>query len=294
MSNNMSRTNMKKSFYIVASLVLACILFVGCKKWIEEPDPKEDLSYLIKIYHSYESGVHIFKTTWTYDGYKPMGHQYYEDGQLSSEYKNYSYDGLNASWDCYNYFSSETIVEHVETEYLDDTFLRIKYQKTTEYSLSDPQSIFIYEIYYVYEGKKVVGFKRYQNGKLTREGHDFNYDGLHCTYQETRYPSSNSNFVSNERRYNIVYLDDTYLRVLTSTYTKEVVYDDGTSYTSTVFTSNDYNGKKPIGFQTFVDGELTEVERDYQYAGLTCHYFHGYFLDGELHSTSSHEVKFLE
>lgn len=286
---------MKKSFFIMA--FTCCILFAGCKKVDDESDSKEDLSYVLKTYQRYESNGHIYITTWTYDGHKPMGNQYYVDGQLISEYKNYSYDGLNASYDYY-YYNNYDVNDikyrlHVETEYLDETFQRIKYQRE-EYYYANSQDNYISEIYREFEEKKVVNWRRYKNGLPTAEGHDFIYDGLHCTSITTKYSSDIPNVVREETSFNTVYLDDTYLRTKSSTRANERFYEDGTSTTSTSFTVYDYDGKKPIGSQTFVNGKLSSATRDYQYDGLTCHYFYDYYINGEVQSTWSYEVEYLE
>ena len=92
------------------------------------------------------------------------------------------------------------------------------------------------------------------------------------TYHTSSYP----NVIREERSYNVVYLDNTYLRQKSTTLTNERFYEDGTSTTSTTFTVNEYDGKKPIGSQTYVNGTLSSVCRDYQYDGLTCYYFYTY------------------
>lgn len=288
---------MKKSLYLIAIFALTSILFSGCKKWFDEPDSKEDLSYLIKTYEFFVSNNNTYKSIWTYDGYRATSYKYYKNGQLYSEYKNYSYDGLNASWDYYSYNNDNvndiSVREHIECEYLDDTYRRIKYQKTECY-YPDPQDNCIYETYREYEGKKCVSYKYYMNGILLREGYNYNYDGLHCTYKMTYYTSSNPTIVSEERSYNIVYLDDTYLRPKSSSCTIERVYEDGHTYTSTDYTITDYEGKKIIGRQRFVNGNLSYVYRDYRYDGLTCYYFYDSYREGEVYSTEVYETEYLE
>ena len=141
---------MKKSFYIVAFFTLTCIMFTSCKKWFNELDSKEDLSYLIITYEFHTSNNNTYKTTWTYDGYKATSYKYYINGLLSSEYKNYSYDGLNASWDYYAYNNYDVndirVRVHHECEYLDDTYRRVKYEKA-QYNYPDPQDNCIYETF---------------------------------------------------------------------------------------------------------------------------------------------------
>ena len=287
---------MKKSFYIIAFFTLTCIMFTGCKKWFNEQDSKEDLSYLIRTYRRYDKNNNIYKEIWTYDGYRETWGRYYVNGQLSAEYKNYSYDGLNASWDYYSYNNYDVndvnVHNHVECEYLDKTFRRKKYQKL-EYYYADPQKDYIYEYHWVYDGKKIISYKSYKNGLLVVNRHDYNYNGLHCTYKETSY--SSPNVVSEERIYDIVYLDDTYLRTKSQKYTRER-YDDNEVmyYSTTQYTVYDYDGKKPMGSHQYVDGELSNVARDYQYDGLTCCFFSDIYRDGEVTSTQMYEVEYLE
>ena len=123
---------------MIALLSIACTILTGCKKWstesetFDETNQKEDLSYVIKTYERYESGGRIIKNTWTYDGYKITGYRHYEDGLLYSENKNYSYNGLKASYDKYSYRNgdaNDVSVTHYEYEYLDETFQRPKYSR---------------------------------------------------------------------------------------------------------------------------------------------------------------------
>ena len=283
---------MKKSLYVVALLALTCIQFTGCKKTNDEPDAKEDLSYVIKTYYRYESGNHIYKYTWTYDGYKETGYKYYYDGQLYEERNNYSYDGLKASYDSYTYRDSITYRNHYECEYLDETFQRTKYSKCYAY-YPNPQDNHFYDIreaYYEYEGKKKTSYKTYTNGRLTGENH-YNYEGLRCTFKTTYNYSS---YVE-VRNYDILYLDDTYLRTKTYSRTRERYDTDGNlTFSDTYYYANDYDGKKPIGYRCFWDGILSGIGRDYQYDGLTCYYYVDNYRDGEVISTQMYEVEYLE
>lgn len=282
---------MKKSLYIIVILTFTSILLSGCKKWFDEPDSKEDLSYMIKTYYRYESGNHIYKFTWTYDGYKETGNKYYYDGQLYEERKNYSYDGLDAKWDYYRYNDSVTIYGRVKCEYLDDTYRRVKYQKT-QYSYPNPQDNYIYETYYEYDGKKMLGYKSYRNGILSGEN-QYNYDGLRCTYTTTDYNYDST--IWQERSYEIVYLDDTYLREKSRLQTRKRYDTEGNlAFSHTYFYVYDYDGKKPMGYQYFYDGKLSAIARDYQYDGLTCYYFIDNYRDGEVYSTKIYEVEYLE
>ena len=246
---------------------------------------------MIKTYYRYESDNHIYKYTWTYDGYKETGYKRYYDGQLYEERNNYSYNGLTASWDSYSYQNGDVntvTVQHIECEYLDETFQRKKYVKEC-----NSQNNNIYETYYEYEGKKMLGYTSYTNGILGYEMH-YNYDGLRRTYKTTYYYGS-SNVIQQERSYEIVYLDDSYLRQKSLMQTRKNYDIDGNLTSS--WTSCDiyeYDGKKPIGFQHFMNGKLGYICRDYQYDGLTCYYFKDIYRDGEVYSTSIEEVEYLE
>ena len=240
---------------------------------------------MIKTYEFYTEYNQIHKYIRTYDGYKETSYKVYRNGELQTEKKNYSYNGLNASWD--HYYYGDTVCEHVETEYLDETFLRIKYQR---YSLHSSTSEFHFE----YDGKKVIGYKYFKNGILIREGYDYNYDGLHCTYTITHYTSSIPGAVREEYSYNVVYLDDTYLREKSRKRTRVVFYENGASRTTTDFTANDYDDKKPIGSTNYRDGLLSSVSRDYHYDGLTCYYYRDIYRVGEVYSTDAYEVEYLE
>ena len=289
MEYNWARTKMKKSIYLMAFICF--ILFVGCKKSENGTDSKEDLSYVIRTYYRYESNSHIYKYTWTYDGLKETGYKSYVDGQLTTERKNYLYNGLNASWDEYSYRDSVTYREHCECEYLDETFRRVKYEKTQYYD-QDSQITNIYETYYEYDGKKMISYKTYSNGVLTGENH-YSYDGLRCTYKTWEYYSGN--VIRQERDYEIVYLDDSYLREKTRLLTRKRYNTDGElQFSNTFFTVNEYDGMKPIGQQFYQDGKLGGMGRDYHYDGLTCYYFYDTYRDGEVYSTSLYEVEYLE
>ena len=106
---------------------------------------------------------------------------------------------------------------------------------------------------------------------------------------------SSPNVVSEERIYDIVYLDDTYLRTKSYFRTRKRYDTNGNlTTTDTYYSVYDYDGKKPIGSQTYVNGTLSSVYRDYQYDGLTCYYFYDTYRDGEVTSTQMYEVEYLE
>lgn len=277
---------MSKNFYLMA--IIGCFLFFGCNKANDGSDSKEDLSYVIRTYYRYESGNHIYKYTWTYDGYKETGYKYYYDGQLYEERNNYSYNGLNASYDSYTYRDSITNHQHVECEYLDDTYRRVKYRKTQHYD-SEP---YIYEVYYEYEGKKMLCSKSYMNGVLDGATH-YDYDGLRCTYTITDYNYDNT--IWQERSYEVLYLDDTYLRTKSSLQTRKRYDTEGNlTFSHTYYYVYDYDGKKPVGYQYYYDGKLSAMGRDYQYDGLNCIYFLDNYRDGEVYSSSLYEVEYLK
>ena len=290
MGYNRARTNMKKSIYLLA--FICCILSVACTKVDDGTDSKEDLSYVIRTYYRYESGNHIYKYTWTYDGYREMGYKYYYDGQLYEERNNYSYNGLKTSYDSYTYRDSITDHQHVECEYLDDTYRRVKYRKTQYYYPDHPQDNYIYETYYEYDGKKMLSYKSYTNGLLSYETH-YNYDGLRFTYSTTDYNYDNT--IWQERSYEILYLDDTYMREKSRLQTRKRYDTEGNlTFSHTYYHVYDYDGKKPVGYQYFYDGKLSAMGRDYQYDGLTCYYFVDTYRDGEVISTQMYEVEYLE
>lgn len=278
-------------------MALACILFAGfagCKKDDGGTNTGgEDLSYLIKTYHRYEDATgQIITQTWTYDGHKETSWKHYIDGLLYSERKNYSYNGLNASYDLYSYRNgdiNDVTVQHYECEYLDDTYLRIKHQKSY---YPDSQNNNIHETYYWYDGKKKISSKSYTNGVLTQENVDYRYDGLHCSYKVMYYSSSGT--VSHWRSFFIKYLDDTYLRVKSQMYSDETYSDGQTIVFKTRYWYYDYDGKKPIGFHSYDNGELSGVSRDFQYDGLNCFYFVDDYQGGEVVSTRIREVEYLE
>lgn len=283
---------MKKGLYIIAFLALTCNVFTSCKKRFDELYSKEDLSYVIRTYYRYESNGKIIKQTWTYDGYKVSGYKYYIDGLLYSERKDYLYDRLNVSYNSYSYRNGDVndlSVQHTECEYLDDTYQRIKYQKSY---IPDTQNTNILETYYEYDGKKRLCSKSYTNGVLTNEIH-YNYDGLRCTYKTTDYYYDD--VVRMERNYEILYLDETCLREKTRLQTwKKYDIEGNLISTDTYYTVNEYDGKKPIGYQWYHNGKLGSVGRDYQYDGLNCYYFVDDYQDGEVISTRMYEVEYLE
>ena len=242
-----------------------------------------------KTFYRYESNDHVFKYTWTFDGHKETGYRYYYDGQLCSERTNYSYNGLIASWDNYTYTGPITTHQHVECEYLDETFQRIKYQKSLNpHSTNDDYDI--HEYYYEYDGKKLLNYKDYLNGKLIREI-NYSYEGLQCTYSTLyNWPS----YIS-ETNYVILYLDDTYLREKTRLETrKKYDFDGNLTATNVYYYVYDYDKTKPIGYQYYYDGKLYGKGRDYNYDGLACTYFIDTYQDGEVVSTQMYEVEYLE
>jgi hypothetical protein len=220
-----------------------------------------------------------------------MGYKCYEDGQLTQERNNYSYDGLKVSYDSYSYQNGDVndeTVRHIECEYLDETFRRTK--NIRSYYLNSVNNN-INETYREYDGKKLLDSKSYTNGVLTAETH-YNYNGLRCSYKTTYY---SGNTVSQERNYEILYLDETFLREKSCLKTRKMYDTDGNITSSnTYYYVYEYNGKKPIGYQYYANGQLSYVCRDYQYDGLTCYYFKDIYRDGEVYSTSIEEVEYLE
>ena len=273
---------------------MCCIMFAGCKKDDGGTNTGEDLSYIYQTYYRYESGGRIYKTVRTYEGHKQISYKYYVYGLLYSEYKNYSYNGLNASCDYYSYQNgdvNDVTVRHYEYEYLDNTYQRTTYSK---YYYPDSQdNTNIYETRILYDGKKKLSSKNYTNGVLTGETL-YSYDGLRCSYTVSYYFSSG--VVSQERSYEILYLDETYLRQKTRLYTRKMYDSDGNLTSSnTTYSVYDYDGKKPIGFHSYYNGGLSSIGRDYQYDGLNCYYFvDSYNSEGEVTYTSLYEVEYLE
>ena len=280
---------MEKKLYLMMALA-CCILFASCKKEDGGTNTGENLSYLIRTYERYESGGHIIKNTWTYDGYKVTRYQHYEDGQLYSEKKNYSYNGLKASYDSYSYRNgdvNDVSVAHYECEYLDETFRRIKYQK---YYYTNSENNNIYETYREYDGKKCLSSKSYTNGVLSNEVR-YSYERLTCNYQTTIYYYDGIE----KRNWVIDYLDETYLREKTRMQTR-LRYDTDGNLTSsnTYYYVYNYDGKKPIGYHYYYNGQLSAAGRDYQYDGLTCYYSIEVYQDGEVIDTRMYEVEYLE
>ena len=282
---------MKRGLFLLATI--CCVLFASCKKDGGGANTGEDLSYLIMTYQRFEAGGQIYKSKWTYDGYKLMGNQNYVDGQLISETKNYSYNGLNTSYDGYVYWHGDTNdvgVAHHECEYLDETFQRPKYIRYYITNSDSGSNDLLYETYREYDGKKLLYSKSYTNGVLTDEIH-CNYDGLRCSYKTTDYLGNTIYTVD----YEILYLDETYLRVKSNLQTSKR-YDTNGNLTSssTSYFVYDYDGKKRIGYHYYSNGILVAVARDYQYDGLTCYYFVDDYQDGEVVSTRMYEVEYLE
>ena len=282
---------MKKSLFVMS--IICCFLFASCQKDGGETNTGEDLSYLIKTYFRYDNGGRIIKQTWTYDGYQLTGYQAFEDGQLYSESKNYLYNGLRCSYDSYSYRigdSNDVIVQRIECEYLDDTYNRIKYKKSY---YPNSQNTNILESYYEYDGKKLLSIRNYINGVFSNEN-QYNYEGLRCTYKTIEYYAPD--VVRTERNYEVLYLDETYLREKSRLQTRKRYDPEGNlTSTDTYYTVNDYEGKKPIGYKWYHNGELGAAGRDYQYDGLTCYYFlDSYNSDGEVVSTSLYEVEYLK
>ena len=253
------------------------------------------MSYLIQTYLRYDQNGTIYKTIRTFDGYKETSYEYYVGGQLYQERKNFLYNGLKASWDSYSYQDgnvNDVIIEHVECEYLDNTFQRKKHQRA-EAHYSNSQDINVSESYWEYDEKKCVSYKSYSNGVLIAEHCDYNYNDLHCTYKTKSYSSSGD--VYQEQSYDIVYLDETYLREKSRLMTRKRYGDDGQLYSSqTYYLVYDFDGKKQVGYHRYYNGELKNAARDYHYDGLICYYYIDTYNDGEVSSTTSYEVEYLE
>lgn len=286
---------MKKSIVLLAFL---CLLFFGCKKdnenGIDIPTLfNEDLSYLIETYSREERNGRIYEYDRIYDDYKPMSIKHYSNGQLNGECKNYYYDGLDCSYDAYSYNNSNdvTLCQHYENEYLDKTYLRSKHYICKYDYVDNDQEDRVVEAYHEYDGKKQMGYKRFLNGVLVCENNDYSYDGLNGGFTMRNY--SNTGDLVNIRKYELQYLDATYLqsRQKITKYTTE--YVDG-SPTEVYYKVVEYDGKKPMGYKVFVNGTLIEEGRDYVYDGLKCYYKVDHYNDNTLSSTSLFEVHYLE
>lgn len=115
----------------------------------------------------------------------------------------------------------------------------------------------------------------------------YSYDGLRCTYK--------MDLGYQERTYEILYLDETYLREKSRLQTRKKHDADGNLInTNTFYNVYDYDGKKPVGYQYYQNDKLGAVGRDYQYDGLNCFYFIDGYQDGEVVSTQMYEIEYLE
>lgn len=296
---------MKKGISVFFIFLVITTLF-GCKKdnGNDNPQPfdgndtiavlNEDLSYLIETYSRHVVNNTVLETVTTYDGYKITSRKHYHNGQLSAEQKNFYYEGLDASHDSYSYHNYDTndvsIHQHFSIEYLDTTYYRWK-RTINEFYYAENSNVEnkVEETIFDYEGIKEVGYRRYINGILVIQVNDFVYDGLNCSYTYKKY--SNSGNLEYTSRYEIQYLDSTYLRQKVTRYTTE--YVDG-SPNSVYYKIVQYDGKKQMGYKVFVDGKLTEEGRDYLYDGLKCYYSVDHYRDGTLSDTATIEVHYLE
>lgn len=296
---------MKKRISIVL-MAFVFTMIIGCKKdnGIDVPNSSddndtivlqnEDMSYLIETYSRQDVNNRVIESITTYDGYKKTSHRFYNDGQLLGEGKNYYYDGLNASYDSYSYniydINDVSLHQHFSIEYVDTTYYRMK-RYVNEFYYGENSGLLdkIEETIYEYEGNKLMGYKRYVNGILVIKIDDYIYDGLNCSYTYKNY--SNTGDLEYTSRYEIQYLDDTYLRQKVTRYTTE--YEDG-SPISVYYKIVQYDGKKQIGYKIFVDTKLTEEGRDYLYDGLKCYYSVDHYRNDTLSNTSSYEVHYLE
>jgi len=277
---------MKKCIYAIA-LALLSVMFLGCNK-TDGLFSDEDLSYLKPTYSRIDHGNYVQKTLIQYDGNKIIEYKQWQDDELDVERTNYSYDGLNAQLDVYYYGHVGHIRDHVECEFLDETFERVKYSKT-ECFYENTQYDYVSEVYYEYDGKKKVGYKNYHNGILYAEEKDFNYDDLHCTYQRIYYSPTGE--VDQVDAYNVLYLDDTYLRNQSYSYTRTYTID---GYSRTYYYVYEYDGKKIVGIKVYLNGELSKVHRDYQYDGLVCHFKIDHYQNGVLNNTTNGETHYLK
>lgn len=278
----------------IKALILMLVCVAGCKKDHNENFPvssNEDLSYLIITYSREDrSDQNLCENVNIYNRYKTLSHKLYWNGQLSHEGLNYEYDGLNCNYDVFSYNLNSLngdevyLHQHFKNEYLDETYLRQKHTIEYIYRTNSGQEDQVYESFYEYDGKKVVGFKHFVNGILEIEADGFSYDGLNCSYTSRYYLDTGD--ITNILKIEIQYLDDTYLRPTDTRYTT----DDNEVY----YKSVKYEGKKQKGYKVFVNGTLSEEGRDYVYDGLKCYYKVDYYQNGELSSTSSFEVHYLE
>lgn len=271
---------MKKLYWSLVSL-FCTIGFTACEggPFFEPSDREDDLSYLyVKsrkynvVYYGYGSDVSTEQTgsrVFAYEENRIIGEIYdyalvqYNKGDILSTQSNH--EEVEYSWNgrvCTQKWESGDIV----TEYLDDTYIRVKTLETDNYKLVNE-----------YDGKKIIKESSYvgDNLEYVRE---YNYNGLTATYTQTNYTDTNSdlNGILMQRvGGKIIYQDNTYLRVLYQEY--ECHSNVGDVYKE--MTTNTFDGVKLVKSEVRLKGSYNGyayednalfMRSEYEWEGSKC------------------------
>lgn len=152
----------------------------------------------------------------------------------------------------------------------------------------------LYETIKSFDGLKVISNKSLDNGHLSAEGKNYYYDGLNCSYDWFSYYNNSVNDAYLHQQISIEYLDETLLRSKHSIDRREYVnVNDGRVDVYEHF--HEYDGKKQVGFKSFLNGILVREISDYTYDGLNCSYtYKNYSNTGDLMDISQYEIQFLD
>jgi len=275
---------MKKIFILLLVPVHIMVLLASCSK-DNLPGNKKDKDYnwiktTSEIQYNEDGITEASKEITTYDDAgRPNGYKYYVQGELIFEDVDYSYSGRECTFTEKFYSPFETDFK-CKTVYLDDHFIL----SLSEIIYGDDDIKEILKNVYTYDSKgRRTGQIGYFYGIVSDEAVNFSYNGKECTYMERQYEGGE---VSDEMKWEITYLDDTWIKT-----TSEVYFDaPGNMEGEKTLTTYDTEGRV-TGIREYDNNLLRYEYVDYSYSGKECSYTQKQYDDkGKLVATYKHKV----
>lgn len=269
---------MKKIFILLLVPVHIMILLASCSK-DNLPGNKKDKDYnwiktTSEIQYNEDGITEASKEITTYDDAgRPNGYKYYVQGELIFEDVDYSYSGRECTFTEKFYSPFETDFK-CKTVYLDDHFIL----PLSEIIYGDNDIKEILKNVYTYDSKgRRTGQTGYYYGIVSDEAVNFSYNGKECTYMERQYESGE---VSDEMKWEIIYLDDTWIKTTSEKISSGPDFDASEK----TLTSYDSEGRE-IGEKNYNGSKLAYEKTDYIYNGKECNYTQKNYDDGKLKSS---------
>jgi hypothetical protein len=219
-------------------------------------------------------GNEYARMVYTYDSEgRESGHQYYINGELYYQYRDYQYNGRTIT--CWNDTYSGGSVNSsykIQRTYSDINWIQMT--QFIQYTLDGNEyarMVYTYDT----EGRE-SGHQYYINGALYYQYRDYQYNGRTITCWNDTYSEGN---VSSSYKIQRTYSDKNWIQM-----TQFIQYSgDDNEYVRMVYTY-DALGRES-GHQYFINGVLYYQYRDYQYNGRTITCWNDTYSEGNVNSS---------